>query len=188
MRTPSKKTNFYFEMPYPRWGAIAHYYGDMIRSLFLGGTALMVFAAPFYTEELFAEIPFIIIGAVVFVALAGLTNPVSKFVMTANATCAGAAAIVYGAWGLLSYTSEDPIAFVLREVIAIIFFFALYFSVKTLRNMLMGIIGQEPGAGFTSEGNGNEDADEGIWPASRRDPTPEDGLGNPSAPEDPGTD
>lgn len=128
---------------YPRWESIRHYYGDTVREFFLGAAALILFAAPFYTDNLNLELPFIVFGAVAIVCLAAVTNPWNRLVMTLNAIVAGVGLVLYESWALLQYQSQDAIVFVLREAPAIIFLFALYFSLKTLRAMMMGLIDKE---------------------------------------------
>lgn len=125
-----------------RWSKISHYYGDAVRQLFIAAAALMLLAAPFYTDELTVELPFIIVGIVALVCVAALTNPFKKGVISADAIASGVGLIIFEMWALLGYEESSTIQFVLREALAILFLFAFYFSTKTLRSMLLHTVGQ----------------------------------------------
>lgn len=134
--------------PQPQLGPkVPHYYGDVVRQLFVAGAVVMLVGAPFYTEALRVQFPFILCGAIVFVALAALTNPHNKTVVIADAIAAGVAVFVYETWALFQYAESSWIEFILREVIALNFITAFYFSMKTLRAMLLGQIGKRETVG-----------------------------------------
>lgn len=122
---------------------VRHYYGDAVRGCFLAAAALMLLGAPLYSsgDELLANIPFIVVGIVVIVALAALTNPYKRWVITLDAVAAGAGAALYGLWALTEYQNAGPLEFVLRGFIALLLLFAFYFSMKTLRAMMLHQIG-----------------------------------------------
>ncbi|RJR14455.1 hypothetical protein C4585_00155 [Candidatus Parcubacteria bacterium] len=129
--------------PQPKmWPVVPHYYGDVVRQLFVAGAVVMLVGAPLYTETLRFHFPFILLGAILFVALAALTNPHNKTVIIANAIAAGVAVFIYETWAFFDYTSSTWIEFGLREIIALNFIAAFYFSMKTLRAMLLGQIGK----------------------------------------------
>lgn len=121
---------------------VAHYYGDLVRDFLLGGAVVMLFGAPFYGDALRAEFPFEVIAAVILVGLAAMTNPWKKSILTADAIAAGVVCVIYQMWALNGYGIASYIAFVLREAISILFMFAFYFSVKTVRAMLLHQIGK----------------------------------------------
>ncbi len=125
-----------------RWPMIPHYYGDAARQLLLGAAALMIIASPLYSNNLRAAFPFIMVGALVAVAFAALTNPRDVWVSIGNAIISGVGAVVYTTWGIYEYEAINPIAFMLRVAIGIIFLFAFYFSVKTVRAFMLRQIGK----------------------------------------------
>ncbi len=133
------------------WPLVPHYYGDIVRQLMLGASALMLFGAPFYGDYLHVELPFEVFGALVFVALAALTNPWKKMALAADAIGAGVGMVIYQTWALYGYGQVSPVAFVLREALAILFMFAFYFSVKTVRAMVLHQIGKREQAGEFDE-------------------------------------
>lgn len=120
---------------------IPHYYGDIARQIMLGAVAIMMLSAPFYSDSLQAEFPFEIVAAIILVAFAALTNPIKRSIVLIDAMLTGAAAATFALWAFLGYGQVDSVAFMLRDVIALLFLFAFYFSLKTLRAMILHQIG-----------------------------------------------
>ena len=129
------------------WQNVPHYYGDVVRQCFVLGAIIMLVAAPFYTSNLRAELPFVILGALILVALAALTNPHNKSFVVADAVTGGIVVVIYQAWALFDYQSSTWIQFGLRELVALIFITAFYFSMKTLRAMLLHQVGKREKVG-----------------------------------------
>ncbi len=125
-----------------RWPVIPHYYGDAARQLLLGAAALMLIASPLYSNNLRAAFPFIVAGTLIAVAFAALTNPRDIWVSIGNAIVSGVGVIVYATWGIYEYEVINPIAFMLRIAVGVIFLFAFYFSVKTVRAFTLSQIGK----------------------------------------------
>ena len=123
------------------WTRISHYYGDSVRQILLAAAALMLVGMPFYTDDLSVEMPFIVIAAVVLVIVAALTSPMKSAVISADVIVSGVGLIIFEIWAILGYGESTVLQFVLREALAILFLFALYFSSKTLRSMLLNQIG-----------------------------------------------
>jgi hypothetical protein len=121
---------------------IVHYYGDTVRQLLVGGVALMLLAAPFYNNGVPSALTFEIVGALIAVALAALTNPHNRWVMIGNAIVSGVGVVIFETWAIMTYDSGTGVAFVLREALAIVSLFAFYFSVKTVRAFVLGQIGK----------------------------------------------
>ncbi len=124
-----------------RWTRISHYYGDAVRELLIAAAVLMLVCAPFYSDDIQTELPFIVIGTLVLACVAALTSPKRKSIISADAVAAGVGLVIFEMWALLGYSDSTAIQFILRESIAIIFLFALYFSTKTLRAMFSNTIG-----------------------------------------------
>ncbi|MDO8575781.1 MAG: hypothetical protein Q7R90_00530 [bacterium] len=124
------------------WTSIPHYYGDSVRQLLLGAAALMLIFSPLYSDVLRVQFPFIIIGALLAAAFAALMNPRDKWVILGSAVVSGTGLVIYAMWGMYGYKSIDPVAFMLRVVVALIFLFAFYFSMKTLRAFMLHQIGK----------------------------------------------
>lgn len=124
-----------------RWSPISHYYGDTVRQLLVAAAALMLIAAPFYTDNMYVELPFIVIGGVVLIAVSALTSPLKSGAISADAVVSGVGLVIFELWALWGFSWDEVVKFVFREAIAIVFLTAFYFSTKTLRNMLMGQVG-----------------------------------------------
>ena len=125
-----------------RWPIVKHYYGDAARGLMLGASALLLVASPLYGNNLRAEFPFEVLGALIIVALAALTSPRDRWASVADSVVTGVGVAVYATWGIYEYDVINPIAFMLRLAIAVIFLFAFYFSLKTVRAFAMRQIGK----------------------------------------------
>lgn len=128
--------------PHGAWPSVPHYYGDYVRQFMLGAAALMLFTAPFYGESIRTELPFIVIGTLVLVALAAATNPWKQNVMTYDAIASGVGLTIFQTWAVWGYEESTLLAFVFRQALALIFLAAFYFSVKTVRAMILHQIGK----------------------------------------------
>lgn len=124
--------------------SIMHYYGDYVRQIFVVTGAAMLLLAPFLINRAPALLPFVIGGAIVLVILAALTNPKKVWVVMADALAAGVGIVVFESLALAAYASGNWMAFIALEVVTIAFLFALYYSLKTVRTMLLGQIGKGP--------------------------------------------
>lgn len=116
-----------------------------MRMLLLGVAVLMLAGAPFYTSVLGTVLPLLVVGSILLVALAALTSPSNPFVMRLNAVAAGVGAIVFEYWALASYQKTFPIEFALKQIIALLCMFAFYYSLKTLRAMINGLVPSQSG-------------------------------------------
>jgi hypothetical protein len=120
---------------------VPHYYGDIVRRIFIGAAAAIVIFAPFFGGNVLL-LPFEIIGAVVLVILAGLTTPKNMSIMIVNAVAAALGVVIYETTALYAYSNGDVWTFLAHETLVVTFVFALYFSMKTVRAMQLGQIGK----------------------------------------------
>lgn len=126
---------------------VPHYYGDIVRQLFIAAAAAILIGAPFYADALFFELPFEIVGALLLIALAGLTNPHKKSISLGDAVAAGVGLVIYEMWAVAAYNDGTWLPFALRQLIAIIFLAAFYFSMKTVRAFVLHQIGKHDEVG-----------------------------------------
>lgn len=124
--------------------SIPHYYGDYVRQIFVVTGAAMLLLAPFLINRAPALLPFVIGGAIVLVILAALTNPKKIWVLMADSLAAGVGIIVFESLALAAYASGNWLAFIALEVVTIAFLFALYYSLKTVRTMMLHQVGRRP--------------------------------------------
>ncbi len=118
---------------------IPHYYGNTIRLLFLG-SALILLLSAMVDKELFAFYLFIGIFVVLgIVILAGLTSPNTRFSIISDTGISAVLFIFFEYSALMTSPAVNGGAFdavfLLRQLLALIFLLALYFSVKTWRGM-----------------------------------------------------
>ncbi len=132
-------------MPYDEYKwfeGIPHYYGDYVRILFLSTAALAFFAIPVWGNMLEFGVIFEILAGLLLVLLAGLTSPQSKGVMMLNILVAALGAFMLELTAVSYQAKSSFILLSVREAGAILLIIALYFSVKTLRAMIQGKIGE----------------------------------------------
>lgn len=121
---------------------IEHYYGDYVRALFLGAAVLSAIAIPLF-GDLLPFGTFTQVGCtLLLVLLAGLTNPHSNILMIYNVVVSGIGVFLLESVAISLYPVDTVQLFIAREVAAIALLFAFYFSVKTLRAMLLGKVGK----------------------------------------------
>ena len=140
----------YYYLPTMNLGpALPHYYGDYVRKLFVAAAALVLILAPFFGGFLPLTLPFEILGAVLLVTFGALTNPKKQWVVLGDVIIAGLFIVGYEGVALYAYLQNDVLMFFTREALVVIFVFAFYFSIKTLRAMMLHQIGKrEPPGEF----------------------------------------
>lgn len=114
---------------------VPHYYGDIVRQLFIAAAAFLLVGAPFYASDLPAELAFDVLGALVLVCLAAFTSPQGRMILLADTVVAGVGMLIFEYWALANYQTTPIVAVILRQAIALIFLFAFYFAGKTLRGL-----------------------------------------------------
>lgn len=114
-----------------------HYYGDIVRQLFIAGGVIMVLTLPFYKYVI--PVPsFVAVLAIVIIDIAaGLTNPRQLWVMKLDLGISLMAAIVFEYHAVTGYETQTEPLFWITQGLAVIFFFALYFSIKSTRGALL---------------------------------------------------
>ncbi|MCL4419088.1 hypothetical protein M1146_03215 [Patescibacteria group bacterium] len=116
-----------------------HYYGDIIRALFLIGAVVMLIMLPFSASMLPFPASFSILIILVLGFLAGFTNPAQEWINFLNVIASGAGAIAFEyAAATVNFSSAHPLVFiffVINQTLAVVFFLALYYSIKTLRGI-----------------------------------------------------
>lgn len=116
----------------------SHYYGDIVRKLFLAGGIIMLVTLPFVQEK----IPISVQGAIVIIlaidVFAGITNPLWKWIAASDSVISLAAFCFFSYYAVTFYVlyGMSDIFFWTNSLLSVIFFFALYFATKTLRGKL----------------------------------------------------
>ncbi|HWH16363.1 MAG TPA: hypothetical protein VNU25_02155 [Candidatus Paceibacterota bacterium] len=124
--------------------SIPHYHGDKVRILFLATAAIGAVGIPFWGHLVPYGTLFEVLGGIVLIVLAGLANPRSRWVMVLSIIVAAFGVFLLEASAIAFHTRDPFELLVAREVTALLLGAALYFSVKTLRAMVQGRIGERP--------------------------------------------
>jgi hypothetical protein len=115
----------------------AHYYGNYVRRLFLAGGAIMIFGYPFFKTLIDLPTWFAIACVLVVSIFSGLQTPRHRWSALVNTAISTIAFCAFEYKGTNFYLStsypENPLFFWMNQLLAIIFFFALYFSIKSTR-------------------------------------------------------
>lgn len=112
-----------------------HYYGDFVRVLFLAAAVVLMVGVPVYPEIF----PFDILSNVIFILviglLAGITNPRQYWIANVNTVVSALSLIVFEYYAVADseMLRSLDVPFFAKQLLALIFFFALYYSVKTSR-------------------------------------------------------
>jgi hypothetical protein len=112
-----------------------HYYGDVVRRLFLVGAFIMALSLPFFWEDISLPLYITIFAVIVVDIAAGVTTPAKFWSSVLNLLVSILAVISFEYYAVRSYTNirEEAYFFLTNQVLAIIFLLALYYSVKTVR-------------------------------------------------------
>jgi hypothetical protein len=116
------------------WG---HYYGDIVRRLFVLASFIMVVALPFLNDRLPVASTTSILGIVVISLVAGFLAPRNKWAIALNLLVSISALLVFENQAVEAYklySFSDPL-FIVDQTLAVIFLFALYYSAKTFRSI-----------------------------------------------------
>ena len=117
----------------------SHYYGDIVRLLFLAGAVLMLFFLPFFSEIIPVSVPVALFTILALGIFAGVTNPRQLVIAVFDTIIATLAVVVFGYYAIDAYLKYTGVSlyFWANQVLAVDFLFALYYSTKTLRGFLL---------------------------------------------------
>ncbi len=127
----------FFTPPKPGKKKAKHYYGDTVRQLFLAGGIIILVAMPFYNNIIPAD-PILVTVLVVILALAAAITTIEKvWIMLINSIISAMFVVMFETYSVIYYVNDGTVLLLIRQAIALIFLFALYYSVKTLRAMFL---------------------------------------------------
>ncbi len=119
-----------------------HYYGDKIRVIFLVSGLVMLCSFPFFSSLIGVPVVISILSIIALVILGGLLSPVSRlmFWISSIVPIIGFVLFEYYAWyTFTNLPASVPLHvyfFWVNQFLALMFFFATYLSIKTLRSMM----------------------------------------------------
>jgi hypothetical protein len=125
---------------YP-FGSIEHYYGDVVRQLFVVIAVLIGLGIPL-SGAVQSGLAFGAPAIVVLVILAGLTTPHGRLISIADAVASACGVLAGEVYAVNAYGQEAYVLFALTEFICFLFLVSLYFSVKTVRAQYSHMIGR----------------------------------------------
>ncbi len=117
-----------------------HYYGDVTRRLFIAGGIIVLVGMPFFADYLKQMVALSAFGVIGIALIAGFANPRSRNVQILLLLVSSAAVLFFESYAAYLYSTVPlegrGLLFVAAtQILAIIFFLALYFSAKTVRGM-----------------------------------------------------
>ena len=121
-----------------------HYYGNIVRIVFLAGAGLMIVGLPTVTQVFGIPVGLAIAGIVVLVVAAGSTNPAQKWSLVANSLVAVAYTVIFAYYAWYSYTQSITGGFMAaNQLAALAFVVASYLAIKSWRGTEVPEIGQQ---------------------------------------------
>ena len=114
-----------------------HYYGDIVRILFLTASFLMMVTLPIFQDRIPYPILFSIFGILILGIIGGFINPRQKVVIVISILVALGAFAFFEYYAVICDCSIIDPYFLTNQVLAMIFFAALYFGIKSLRGLLV---------------------------------------------------
>ncbi|MBI2011379.1 hypothetical protein HYS91_01290 [Candidatus Daviesbacteria bacterium] len=119
--------------PLQEYRFIPHYHGDKVRILFIIAGIIMILGLPFFQELIHLPLYSSFLGILALGFIAGLTNPRQMWVALLDTCISIAALVIFEYYAIHSFNQESLIFFWTNQILALLFFAALYFSTKTLR-------------------------------------------------------
>jgi hypothetical protein len=121
---------------------IPHYYGNVVRVLFIILAVFVAVSIPLSGEM---QIAIYVAGPMVIalLLLAGLTNPHSTTIFTLNTLVAGLGLLLSEVLALGAFSASNMPVFVVLEAVTGVCIAAFYYSVKTMRASRMHMIGKD---------------------------------------------
>jgi hypothetical protein len=115
---------------------IDHYYGNIVRACFIIASFMLLGTILIDWRLLNFYLLVGVVGIVVLIVLAGLTNPKSLKVLNIEAGVSAFGFIFFEYAAIIAFeTVQDfsNLTFLFRQILAILFLVALYYSIKSIR-------------------------------------------------------
>jgi len=144
----------YMKQPWPP--PVPHYHGDTVQMLFLTGGIIILASLPFFKNLLQAGTSFLPIFVVLLVLGGAIVNPFQRLTVAVNLIIAAIAVILFEYAAVIGFGEDEFILSVIRQSLAIIFLFALYYSGRTLRAMFLHQIGKKNGQIYDDDNKSDE--------------------------------
>ncbi len=117
-----------------------HYYGDIVRVLFVTAGLIMLASYPFFSSFINLPVSVATLACIALAVFGGLMSPEQKWVMVSNTLISIAAFVIFQYSAVQAYMNQDlgtATFFWFNQTLSLIFFFAAYLSTKTFRGSLL---------------------------------------------------
>ena len=114
-----------------------HYYGDLVRKLFMAAAVVMLVSLPVFSKEIDTSLVLSLMGILLVSLAAGYMSPVSKTSAWFNVLIAAGGLFVFELAAVQAYVPTNGVTsfFLVNQALAVLFLFSLYFGVKTARGI-----------------------------------------------------
>ncbi len=115
---------------------IVRYFGNQVSRLLLVAGLLIIVTHPFFKSSLSSTfLPITLLSVVVLVFLAGFTSSKYKWIMFVDIGASAVGFIVFSYQAIVTYNNDSTYYafFLINLVISLLFLFAFYFGVKTIK-------------------------------------------------------
>ncbi len=118
---------------------LEHYYGDIVRYLFITAAVLMIIGLPIFQDYIQWPLMISIIAITILGVAAGLTNPkqTSSAVVNLLISVIGLIVFTYTSVTAINMATGDDKYLLTNIVLSLIFIFATYFAMKTVRAKML---------------------------------------------------
>ena len=115
-----------------------NYYGDIVRGLFVAADVIILLTMPFFYSILPIPLPIPVAGVIISGLAAGFTSARFRWSMAINMVIAMVALALLEYSTITNYWSHttNPVFLFITQILALLYFFALYYSVQTLRRWI----------------------------------------------------
>ena len=119
---------------------IPHYYGDIARRLLIVAGVVMLVLTPFFADRLPGPLILSVFVPLIMIFVAALIDPHHIGLPAFASVLSAAGLVIFEMYAISTYRAEqsfsDPF-FLASQALVVIFLFALYYSMKTLRGMMV---------------------------------------------------
>ncbi len=115
---------------------IPHYHGDVVRAVLLTAALIMLVSLPFFKDLIPIPIVISVLAMLAIVFLAGLTNPKTVWAIVFDSLASMGGFLVFEYTALI-YFGKNIYFMLVNQTLAVIFFIAVYYSIKTLRGYFL---------------------------------------------------
>lgn len=115
---------------------VAHYYGDIVRRVFLIAAATMFVTIPFVKMYVYMPIYATLLAVIALVLASGMTSPRKKVMSFVDLIISIGGVLLFGYQAVVFVSAAPAYFFLLNLALGLLFLSSLYFASKTVRGMV----------------------------------------------------